>query len=81
MVCLDNVHVTFFAGTAEAKLLPMLEKKLLNSFAIALISFISCSSLTNLFGMKDPFDFKVIICLMPFQIFLIFDLFVIKYFL
>ena len=48
----------------------MLEKKLLNSFAIALISFISCSSLTNLdlLGMKDPFDFKVIICLMPFQI-------------
>ena len=60
----------------------MLEKKLLNSFAIALISFISCSSLTNLdlLGMKDPFDFKVIICLMPFQISqLVFDLFVIKY--
>ena len=57
----------------------MLEKKLLNAFAIALLVFISYSSLTNLLGMKDPFDFKVIICLMPFQISLVFDLFVIKY--
>jgi hypothetical protein len=65
-------------GTESAMFFPVLEKYSLNAKDIFLVSFISWPSFIIFVGKLCPLGFKVISCLIPFQVFLIFLLLAVK---
>jgi hypothetical protein len=65
-------------GTESAMFFPILEKYSLHAKDIFLVSFISWPSFIIFVGKLCPLGFKVISCLIPFQVFLIFLLLAVK---
>jgi hypothetical protein len=76
---INDIGLVSIQGISLVNAFPILAQKSLNLSAIDLLSVISSPLISNFEGKPLFFVLRVIICLIPFHIFFMCDLFVVKY--